>query len=193
MQGWRQGLLGPSWKPRGQVQGQAGSVAGCQRVASLKLGTAAGRGFRRARPHLAPGTLGRWAGRAGNAKEEPGPRLRMRACAHTPACVGQARANSAPRIQRCVVVHAHQPALVGDTRATERSNGSGDPFSPLGSAGQRYFSDSLRAPLSHVPAGWRSVDICRVSHQMKGSVTLQLCTEHLDALGTCTSRSNKKM
>lgn len=28
VQGWRQGLLGPSWKPRGQVQGQAGSVRG---------------------------------------------------------------------------------------------------------------------------------------------------------------------
>ena len=25
MQGWRQGLLGPSWKPRGQVQGQDAS------------------------------------------------------------------------------------------------------------------------------------------------------------------------
>lgn len=67
-----------------EAQG-AGARAGCQRVASLKLGTAAGRGFRPARPHLAPGTLGAWAGQAG-------PRLHMPAQEppvdlHTHSCV----------------------------------------------------------------------------------------------------------
>lgn len=138
MQGWRQGLLGPSWKPRGQVQGQASSVAGCQRVASLKLGTAAGRGFRRTRPHLAPGTLGRGAGRAADAKEEPGPGLRMPACAHTPACVGQARANSAPYTKACGCART-SACTCRRTGATEHSKGSGDPFSSLGSTGQMFF------------------------------------------------------
>lgn len=121
-QGWGLGPWGLPGSPGGRCKGRQSPWAGCQSLASLKLGTAAGRGFRPAQPHLALGTLkdglGWWAGIQGTAG--PGPCMPaaepQRICAHVCARVcsrtSHAAVNAGPAHQ-CVRSHtqAHTRVL----------------------------------------------------------------------------------
>lgn len=116
MQGCGVGLLGPSWKPRGQMQGQAGSVGRMPAGGFPETGhsswerfpgppgptwpralSADGRG-RRAMPRMSQAP----------ACTSPHKSL-VDLCTHT--CV-HACANSAPNVQMCILIHTHRLALL---------------------------------------------------------------------------------
>lgn len=146
LQGCGQGLL-PFLEARGRCEGRPALQAVRQRVASLKLGTAAGRGFRARPAPPGPGHSRQMGGVGGQCQAGAEPSLHMPGqeppgmCAHLCACV-------------CELCSPHANVHAGHTHwlTPVDCTLSQQPQSPLGSTGQKCLSASMTVSLA--PDGW---------------------------------------